>query len=172
MGVGVLAVSFKLGLPAQHAIALSTTPPDASAQPTPTSPSTPQPAKTPSGQGGVIAKPKPTKKPATSGGTTTTPIPPPATGGGTVAPASVTKVSDVIYYRYGAVQLSVTENASGAITSISAVQASATGGRQGAFASLKAAAISAQGASFGNVSQATYTTQAFKDALGSALAKF
>jgi uncharacterized protein with FMN-binding domain len=33
-------------------------------------------------------------------------------------------------------------------------------------------AIQAQGASFGNLSGATYTTNAFKQALSSALAKF
>ena len=75
-------------------------------------------------------------------------------------------------YRFGTVQVSVTKDAAGAITAISTVQASATGGRQAAFNSRQVAAVSAQGSSFGNISQATYTTQAFKDALDSALAKF
>ena len=164
MGVGVLAVSFKLGLPAQHAIALSSATPQTSAQPSPTTPATTQPSKAPTAQGGVTAKPKPKPKPK--------PVTPPATGGGNVTAASATKTGDAIMYRFGTVQVSVTKDAAGAITAISTVQASATGGRQAAFSSLQAAAVSAQGSSFGNISQATYTTQAFKDALDSALAKF
>ncbi len=160
MGVGVLAVSFKLGLPAQHAIALSSATPQTSAQPSPTTPATTQPSKAPTAQGGVTAKPKPK------------PVTPPATGGGNVTAASATKTGDAIMYRFGTVQVSVTKDAAGAITAISTVQASATGGRQAAFNSLQVAAVSAQGSSFGNISQATYTTQAFKDALDSALAKF
>lgn len=172
MGVGVLAVSFKLGLPAQHAIALGTATPETSAQPSPTSPAITQPSKAPTAQSGVTAKPKPAKKPAASGGTTTKPVTPPATGGGNVTAAPATKTGDAIMYRFGTVQVSVTKDAAGAITTVTTVQASATGGRQAAFNSLQAAAVSAQGSSFGNISQATYTTQAFKDALDSALAKF
>jgi len=184
MGVGVLAVSFKLGLPAQHAIALSASTPEAT---TPAAPANPEPTtgaptpttppKAPSNSGGVTPKPKPSK-PATSGGTTTpvtpvTPVTPPDTTPVTpVTPATVTKTGDAIRYRFGTVQLSVTEDSSGTITSITTVQAGATGGRQSAFSSLKASAVAAQGSSFGNISQATYTTQAFKDALDSALAKF
>ena len=162
MGVGVLAVSFKLGLPAQDAIALSGATPQTSAQPSPSAPAATQPSKAPTTQVGVTAKPKPASKPVT----------PPATGGGNVTAASATKTGDAIMYRFGTVQVSVTKDAAGAITAISTVQASATGGRQAAFSSLQAAAVSAQGSSFGNISQATYTTQAFKDALDSALAKF
>jgi uncharacterized protein with FMN-binding domain len=66
----------------------------------------------------------------------------------------------------------VTEDASGTITAVDLVQAGATGGRDNAFPALQQAAISAQGSSFGNVSRATFTTQAFKEALDSALAKF
>jgi uncharacterized protein with FMN-binding domain len=166
MGVGVLAVSFKLGLPAQHAIALSGATPQTSAQPSPSAPAATQPSKAPTTQGGVTAKPKPKPKPASK------PVTPPATGGGNVTAASATKTGDAILYRFGTVQVSVTKDAAGAITAISTVQASATGGRQAAFNSLQVAAVSAQGSSFGNISQATYTTQAFKDALDSALAKF
>jgi len=172
MGVGVLAVSFKLGLPAQHAIALSAATPEASGQPSPIAPATTNPSKAPVAQGGVTAKPKAVKKPAASGGTTTTPNTPPATGGGTVTAVGSTKTGDVIMYRFGTVQLSVTKDAAGTITVVNTVQAGATGGRQAAFNSLQDAAVSAQGSGFGNISQATYTTQAFKDALDSALAKF
>jgi uncharacterized protein with FMN-binding domain len=60
----------------------------------------------------------------------------------------------------------------GKITSVTLPQASATNGRQGAFSSLVSAAVKAQGSSFGNLSGATYTTDAFKQALDSALSKF
>ena len=181
MGVGVLAVSFKLGLPSPVVSAPTAgstetsspaTTPAPSTAPSATTPSATKPTKAPSSSGGTTtSKQKPTKTPS-SGGTTTPPNTNPGTGGGTVTPASVTKTGDVIYYQFGAIQLSVTEDASGTITAINTLQAGATGGRQGAFSSLKASALSAQGSSFGNVSRATYTSMAFKDALDSALAKF
>lgn len=181
MGVGVLAVSFKLGLPTPAVSAPTaggtetstpSTNPEPSAAPLATTPAQTAPSKKP---GTTTPKPKATK-PSSSGSETTTPVTPvtPVTPPDTtpVTPATVTKTGDPISYRFGTIQLSVTEDASGAITSITTVQAGATGGRQSAFSSLKASAIAAQGSSFGNISQATYTTQAFKDALDSALAKF
>ena len=74
-------------------------------------------------------------------------------------------------YVYGQIQLTVTKT-DGKITAISVGNSSATGGRQAAFPYLVQYAIQAQGASFGNLSGATYTTNAFKQALSSALAKF
>jgi uncharacterized protein with FMN-binding domain len=50
--------------------------------------------------------------------------------------------------------------------------ATATHGRQSAFSPLVQAAIAANGTNFGNLSGATYTTDAFKQALESALGKF
>ena len=78
---------------------------------------------------------------------------------------------NAIDYRYGTVQLKVTKT-SGKIASIDLVQAGATAGREQAFSMLVDAAVKANGSSFGNVSGATYTTDAFKQALDSALAKF
>lgn len=71
---------------------------------------------------------------------------------------------------YGPVQLKVTKTA-GKITAIDLVQAQATGGREQAFSMLVDAAISANGSSISNISGATYTTDAFKQALDSALSK-
>jgi uncharacterized protein with FMN-binding domain len=51
------------------------------------------------------------------------------------------------------------------------VQAVSTGGRDQAFPLLVEAALKANGSNVGNVSQATYTTDAFKQSLDSALAK-
>lgn len=71
-------------------------------------------------------------------------------------------------YRYGTVQLKVTKTA-GKIDSIDLVQAGATAGREQAFSMLVDAAVKANSSSFGNIGGATYTTDAFKQALDSAL---
>lgn len=61
---------------------------------------------------------------------------------------------------------------SGKITDITYLQSTATHGREQAFSYLTQYAIQAQGTGFGNLSGATYTTDAFKQALSSALGKF
>jgi uncharacterized protein with FMN-binding domain len=75
---------------------------------------------------------------------------------------------NAIDYRYGTVQLKVTKTG-GKIDTIDLVQAGATAGREQAFSMLVDAAVKANGTGFGNVSGATYTTDAFKQALDSAL---
>lgn len=100
---------------------------------------------------------------STSGGTTS--------GGTTSGSASVTKTGDAIRYRYGTIQVQATE-VSGKITDITLLQAGATGGRSAAFSYLIDYAIQAQGSNFGNISGATYTTDAFVQSLDSALAQF
>ncbi|MFM6978065.1 MAG: FMN-binding protein [Micrococcales bacterium] len=77
---------------------------------------------------------------------------------------------DSIGYQYGNIQVKVTE-ANGKITAVDLVQADATAGREQAFSYLVKDAISANGTSFGNLSGATFTTDAFKQALESALSK-
>lgn len=85
---------------------------------------------------------------------------------------SGSQIGDAIRYKYGTIQLEVVKSGSG-ISAINLVQAS-TKGREYASApdALVQLAMSAQGASFGNLSGATYTTEAFRAALESALAKF
>ena len=78
--------------------------------------------------------------------------------------------SDPIYYQFGTVQVSVTRT-NGKITAIDYIQDTASAGRDQAFPMLTQAAISANGSTFGNISGATYTTDAFKQALDSAIAK-
>lgn len=85
--------------------------------------------------------------------------------------AGTTKTGSAVNYRYGTVQVSVTK-ANGKITAVNLLQAGATGGRQGAFSYLVDYAIQANGSSFGNLGGATFTTDAFKQSLESALAKF
>lgn len=104
-----------------------------------------------------------TTDPGTSGGSTS--------GGTSSGSASVTKTGDAIRYRYGTIQVQVTE-VSGKITDITLLQAGATGGRSAAFSYLIDYAIQAQGSNFGNISGATYTTDAFVQSLDSALAQF
>lgn len=81
-----------------------------------------------------------------------------------------TATGDAIDYQFGTVQLSVTTDNS-KITKIDLVQSSATAGREQAFSYLVTDAISANGTNFSNLSGATYTTDAFKQALQSAISK-
>ncbi|MEN9715916.1 MAG: hypothetical protein RJA35_1383, partial [Actinomycetota bacterium] len=80
------------------------------------------------------------------------------------AAKSGTATSDAVAYQFGQVQLTVSES-SGKITSIDYGTSSATGGREQAFSYLVQDAIAAQGTNFSNLSGATYTTDAFKQAL-------
>jgi uncharacterized protein with FMN-binding domain len=82
-----------------------------------------------------------------------------------------TKDGSAVPYRFGTVQVSVTKSA-GKITAVNLLQAGATGGRESAFSYLVDLAIQANGTSFGNLGGATYTVDAFKQSLESALAKF
>lgn len=81
-----------------------------------------------------------------------------------------TATSDAISYHYGTIQLAVTQT-DGKLTAIDLVQAGATGGRESAFSYLVTDAINANGTSFGNMSGATFTVDAFKQALTSAISK-
>lgn len=91
----------------------------------------------------------------------------------TTSTASVTKTGDVIDVGkgYGFVQVEVVKKGD-VITTIKLLRAESSDGRDKAFPSLVAAAIKANGSNFGNISNATYTTNAFKKAVESALAKF
>jgi uncharacterized protein with FMN-binding domain len=89
---------------------------------------------------------------------------------GASASGSGSATGDAIDYQFGTVQLKVTK-ANGKITAVDLVQAGATAGRDQAFSYLVSDAISANGSSFGNLSGATYTTDAFKQALDSAISK-
>ena len=97
-----------------------------------------------------------------------------ATSSGSNTPSAALKsgtaTSDSVQYQFGQIQLTVTEK-SGKITAIDTGTSSATGGREQAFSYLVQDAISSQGANFANLSGATYTTEAFKQALTSAISK-
>lgn len=68
-------------------------------------------------------------------------------------------------------QITVTKT-NGKITAVDTGSSSATAGRQAAFPYLVQYAIQANGTSFGNLSGATFTTDAFKQALAEVLTKF
>ena len=108
---------------------------------------------------------------SSSSGSTTTTAPAPAATSAAPKPAAVTKTSAAINYRFGVVQVSITKD-NGKITAVNLVQGTATHGRESAFPYLQQYALSAQGSSFANMSGATYTTDAFKQAVDSALSKF
>ncbi|MCF8529038.1 MAG: FMN-binding protein [Aquiluna sp.] len=98
---------------------------------------------------------------------------PAATQTATAAPAPVTKTvtSDPIDYKYGTVQISMTKT-DGLITAINMVQGDATNGRAEAYVTLISATIQVQGTNYGNISGATFTTDAFKKAVDNVLKKF
>lgn len=77
---------------------------------------------------------------------------------------------DAVESGFGQVQVKVTRE-NGKITAVDLVQANATHGRESAFPTLVQAALDSNGTSFGNISGATYTTNAFKKSLDSALSK-
>ena len=78
----------------------------------------------------------------------------------------------MINYKFGAMQLEVVK-AGSKISSVNLIQADTRGSDWAAVPAMLAdAAVAANGSNFGNVSGATFTTQAFKSALESALAKF
>jgi uncharacterized protein with FMN-binding domain len=92
------------------------------------------------------------------------------TGTGSTLPPDKTVTSDAIPYQFGTIQLAVTRTA-GKISAIDIGQSGATAGREQAFPFLVKDAIKAQGTNFANLGGATYTSDAFKAALDSAITK-
>jgi uncharacterized protein with FMN-binding domain len=124
--------------------------------------------------------PTPTKttpgpKPTTPTPNPTTPTPKPTTPKPTTPPpvTTVKHTSSPVYYRFGTVQLTVAKQGS-TITDITLNQAGATNGRSAAFNYLTTLAMQAQSGSFDTsmMSGATYTTDAFMQALNDALSQF
>jgi uncharacterized protein with FMN-binding domain len=170
--LGVIGLSYNLGEQAvlvSHSFSAPPIAPPASTE-TPAQPGASAPASALPSQG-------------TSAGTTTTkPNPavpsPSATTAQTQAPVvnpptatSKTIAGPVIQSGYGTVQVKVTKVGS-TITDVTMLQANATDGRATAFPYLVQYAITANGSNFANLSGATYTTDAFKQSLDAALAKF
>jgi hypothetical protein len=192
--IGLIAASYKFGLEAPaafanaDAIAQAQNPNQAPGQPTATPSEPGNPTSTPStpAKPGTPTQPavKPAKPAKPSSGSGSTGSGSGSTGSGTgsgstgsgsntgtTTPVEVTKTGSSIRYRYGTVQVSVTKT-DGQITAVNLLQAGATGGRSQAFDFLVQYTVDAQGSSFGNISGATYTTDAYKQSLNAALAQF
>ena len=166
--LGVIGLSYNLG---EQAVIVShsfsapplapSTSPEVSAQPSASASTSPS-----QGTSTTPTKPSPTApSPSASSSQTQAPVvnPPTAT--------SKTIAGPVIQSGYGTVQVKVTKVGS-KITDITMLQANATDGRASAFPYLVQYAIDANGTNFANLSGATYTTDAFKQSLNAALAKF
>lgn len=109
-------------------------------------------------QSAAPAEPKPTNPAAPSN---------PSNGNSGTSSAT----GDAIYYRYGTIQVEVVKTGN-SITAINLLQASTKGREYQTVPSMLVnAALSAQGTGFGNVSGATFTSEAFRSALESALGK-
>jgi len=164
IGLGVLGVSYIVGaqaatnsIPIADVAAVS----HSTASAAPSATATPATSKKPTTK---------KKKKATGSSSSST-----STGSSGTTSASGTKSADVSY-QYGSFTLAVTQK-NGQITNVDfgncdQVRTCATDGRNVVFPSLAQAAIDANGASFGSISGATYTSNAFKKALKAALAKF
>ena len=160
ISLGVLAASWSIGQAAESGLVVGApagTEPTATAEPTASATPTESSSSAASASASASATPTPTKTAES-------------------VAKSVTKKSDPITYvaekRQGVMQISVTKKGS-AITAIDILSGGTEGGQWATVPDLLAqAAIEAQGSNFGNISRATHTTEAFKQALETALAKF
>ncbi len=175
--LGLLAASYQMGTAAETGLLIGApTPADNSSSAMPSDAATPSAEATPLASAstsaaptaGATAAPAATKAPAATPTKTSAPTKAPAAP----APSASTQTGAAINYKYGTVQLEVTK-ASGKITDVNVLVGYGSGPQyDSVIAGLAAYAISANGSNFGNVSRATFSTNAFKQALDSALAKF
>ena len=116
----------------------------------------------------ATSEPNAAVEPSTTATATAEPAPSATTA---PAAASGTYTSQTVQYRYGRIQLEIAVT-DGALTDINLLQATTEGrGYDQAPPILVDAALQAGGTNFGNLSGATFTTQAFKQALNDALAQ-
>ena len=177
IGLSTLGTSYLLG---QHGDAVAeialapasalTATQEPSAQATAEPAPAPQESSTPSTDATAEPAPSPEQTQSTEPAPTTTATQEPQA---TQAPSGVsgTFTSDAVRYKYGTIQLELVVS-NNAITNINLIQATTEGrGYDQAPPILVQAALDANGSGFGNLSGATFTTQAFKKALDNALAK-
>ena len=173
ISLGILGLSYQLGTAATPSSGLFASPTDSAA-----------PITQPSESSSAVAAPDVSVAPPAGGETTNVAPQPSASASVSTAPspsaskaptssnsASASKTGDSVESGFGPVQVKVTK-VDGKITEITYLQSVATKGRAAAFPYLVQYAIQANGSNFGNISGATYTTNAFKQSLESALAKF
>ena len=169
ISLGVLATSWSLGQAAETGLSL------AASEPTSGTSAAPE----------ATATDTPTTQPGVETSTTTeltqntASVPTPTKSASSAPSAAPTQKANggsqtgsAIQYKYGVIQVEVVKSGS-TITAVNLIQAGTRGPDWAVVPDMLAeAAVSANGSSFGNVSGATFTTQAFKQALESALAKF
>ena len=180
LSIGVIAASYQLGAHANQPIGETVASPTATGSGSPAPESGTVTAE--SGSTAASAAPATTDQGAatsTAAGTSqssasSTATKPTTAEPTTKAPAAktVSKTSTAVNYKYGTIQLEVVKSGS-TIKDINLIQAT-TEGREYAQVPpiLVQAALAAQGSNFGNISRATFVTNAFKQALDDALAKF
>lgn len=172
-GLGIMVAAARAGMPIPDVAPVTTDTAGTNTDSTATATPTP----TPTGTATATAKPKPTTKPGTTTPATTKPKPtatatPTPTPNPTPNPtAAVSKTSAAINYEFGTIQVKVTKSG-GNITDVTYIQATYTRVPNGTMSYLVNASIQANGSNFTKVSRATVTTNAYKQALESALGKF
>lgn len=180
ISLGVLAGSWSLGQAAETGLVIGapsadSTSPAATSNPLPSGGTEPSPSASSVSSPTATSAPAPSKSassaPSQSPTNPATPTPTQSSTPGKLG-SSGSATSDNIAYKYGYMQVQVVKE-NNKIIEVNLVKAGTRGSEYaGVPAMLAEAAITAQGANFGNVSGATYTTNAFKQALESALAKF
>lgn len=131
------------------------------------SPSVVEPSSDPVAESRTEAGNSPT--PSKTGGSIS--VTKPSTTSQPAAPVEKTVKSDVVNYKYGIIQISVTA-LGGKVTEINVDQGESSNGRAAAYKELTLQLIESQGQSYGNVSGATFTTEAFIRAYNNAVSKF
>lgn len=176
VSLGLFVGSYQVGLAAETGFGSAAPATNTATGETPSATTEPSSSASPSASASSSSSPST----STSSSTTKTPAATTPTASATPAPAAtktpaatqtVSKQSSLINYEYGVVQVTITKKG-GTITAVNLDKGTATDGRQAAFPSLIQATIDANGSGFGNISRATMTTNAYKQAVNSALAKF
>jgi uncharacterized protein with FMN-binding domain len=93
-----------------------------------------------------------------------------STSVGTNSAQPQTVTGDAVEYRYGVIQIEITATA-GKLDKINLLQQQASPGWEQAFPILNEEALAASSSNIANVSGATFTTQAYQQALSSAISK-
>ena len=176
VSLGVVAAGYQVGLAAEVSTFASAVAPSQAGSVAPAASPTASQTAVETAPGAVAessaeAAPVTSTTPAATAPKATTAPAPKATTPAAPLSGGTTKDGSAVPYRFGTVQVSVTKSG-GKITAVNLLQACATGGRESAFSYLVDLATQANGTSFGNLSGATYTVDAFKQSLESALAKF
>jgi uncharacterized protein with FMN-binding domain len=180
LSLGVLATSWSLGQAAETGLSLapgaaantSDTAVNTDAEPTASPTATDAPTTAPTEAAGTAEATQSAASAAKSTPAPTKTATPTPTATTAKKASGAAQTGAAISYKFGVIQVEVVKSGS-TITAVNLIQAGTKGPDWAVVPDMLAeAAVSANGSNFGNVSGATFTTQAFKQALESALAKF